>query len=61
MEVQKTIFLVLLKIGVRPEYSQGGLTEKAQRYSSTSVAIKATLSRSPDKMTRYFVIAVLEI
>lgn len=51
----------MLKIGIKPECSQGRLTEKAERYISTRVAVEANLSRNPDKMTRYFVIAVLEI
>lgn len=53
--------MLLLKIGIKPECSQGRLAEKAGRYISTRVAVEANLSRNPDKMTRYFLIAVLEI
>lgn len=53
--------MLLLKIGIKPGCSQGRLTEKAGRYISIRVAIEANLSRNHDKMTRYFVIAVLEM
>lgn len=61
MEMQKTVFLVSLKIGIKPECSQSRLTEKPGSYISITVAIEANLARNPDKITRYFVIAVFEI
>lgn len=39
MEMQKTVFSVLLKTGIKPECSQYKLAEKPGRYISTKVAV----------------------
>lgn len=38
-EMQKTVFLVLLKTGIKSEHPQGRLAEKSGRYIFTNVVV----------------------